>query len=88
MIEKQLTEKELEAMTMRYVHRASLLQICQWLDVSRACLQKRLRSARRKLELKFGQKIPVVPTIPLTREVCASEMDASCEAEFMLFDSL
>ena len=88
MTETILTPQQLELMTLRYVDRASLQQISSWLNITRDTVRRRLRTARRKLELRLARPIPPLLEAPITREISASDLGDAYEAEFLLFDSL
>lgn len=58
-----LTEKQQEALWLRYGHQASINQIAAWLHISRRAVLSRLRNARRRAA-EAGLALPESIALP------------------------
>ncbi len=58
-----LTEKQQQVLWLRYGRRASIVQIAEWLHISRRAVLSRLRNARRRTE-KSGSTSEATDGLP------------------------
>lgn len=86
-----LTEKQQEALWLRYERRASIDQIAVWLKISRRAVLTRLRNARRRTKeagLAFPQMKEPVASRKKSRLYSASQIAAGAAARGLQIDEL
>ncbi len=86
-----LTEKQQEALWLRYGRQASINQIAAWLHISRRAVLSRLRNARRratKAGMTFPERFASPNRIPRSRMYPASQLSQQDGDRGMRLDEL